>query len=209
MQHQTIKKGRRTMSEDDAKTKKCSKCKAVKSVTEFQIDKSRNDGRTYLCKVCISRRHKENYQPKPRPPKGRVFVKPRDGDKKQARRRVNHLVESKLIPHPNAIDCVDCGHVWSDGERRHEYDHYLGYDGVNHENVQAVCSTCHAIRSGNEGHSNRGRSNGQSKLTATQVLQIRALYANGNITFKAIAELYSMNPQSISNIINRKKWKHI
>ena len=24
-------------------------------------------------------------------------------------------------PHPNTIPCEDCGHVWFEGERRHQY----------------------------------------------------------------------------------------
>lgn len=50
---------------------------------------------------------------------------PIDGDKKQARRRINVEVRTGRRPHPNTIPCVDCGHIWKMGERRHEYDHYL------------------------------------------------------------------------------------
>ncbi len=52
---------------------------------------------------------------------------PRDGDKAQARHRVNVLVRTGRLAHPNALACADCGHIWKQGERRHEYDHYLGY----------------------------------------------------------------------------------
>lgn len=71
---------------------------------------------------------------------------PRDGDRKQARRRINVEVREGRRPHPNKLPCVDCGHVWSDGERRHEYDHHRGYGAEHHYDVEAVCTQCHHIR---------------------------------------------------------------
>ena len=71
---------------------------------------------------------------------------PRDGDKRQARQRINVEVRTGHRPHPNALPCVDCGHIWCDGERRHEYDHYLGYAAEHHLDVEPVCTTCHAAR---------------------------------------------------------------
>lgn len=71
---------------------------------------------------------------------------PRDGDKEQARQRVNMDVRFGRRPHPNALPCVDCGHVWAEGERRHEYDHHRGYAAEHHLDVEAVCTTCHAAR---------------------------------------------------------------
>lgn len=42
----------------------------------------------------------------------------RDGDKKQARHRVNCEVNSGAIPSPNDLPCFDCGHLFStDGKR--------------------------------------------------------------------------------------------
>lgn len=69
---------------------------------------------------------------------------PRDGDKKQARRRINVEVREGRRPHPNELPCAICDHAWSKGERRHEYDHYLGYGPENHYTVRALCTTCHA-----------------------------------------------------------------
>jgi hypothetical protein len=71
---------------------------------------------------------------------------PRDGDKRQARMTVNYHVRRGMIRPPNDLPCVDCGHVWEEGERRHEYDHHLGYDAANHLSIEAVCSECHAMR---------------------------------------------------------------
>lgn len=70
----------------------------------------------------------------------------RDGDKKQARQRINVEVKNGIRQHPNAIPCQDCGHVWAHGERRHEYDHYMGYAAKHHGDVQSVCTRCHKAR---------------------------------------------------------------
>lgn len=73
---------------------------------------------------------------------------PRDGDKAQARQRINVEVRTGYRPHPNTLACVDCGHIWRDGERRHEYDHHLGYAAEHHYDVEPVCTLCHALRDG-------------------------------------------------------------
>lgn len=73
---------------------------------------------------------------------------PRAGDKKQARQRINVEVRQGRRPHPNAVPCVDCGHVWTKGERRHEYDHHRGYAPEYHYDVESVCTACHARRDG-------------------------------------------------------------
>lgn len=70
----------------------------------------------------------------------------RDGDAVQARQRINVEVRTGRRPHPNTLACVDCGHVWSEGERRHEYDHHLGYAAQHHLDVEPVCTSCHAKR---------------------------------------------------------------
>ncbi|MES9261449.1 hypothetical protein ABEQ23_12325, partial [Cutibacterium acnes] len=77
---------------------------------------------------------------------GPLPMHPRNGDKIQARQRINVEVRTGKRPHPNTLPCVDCGHVYAPGERRHEYDHYLGYAAEHHFSVQAVCTLCHAKR---------------------------------------------------------------
>lgn len=71
---------------------------------------------------------------------------PRNGDKAQARQRINVEVRMGRRPHPNSIQCKDCGHVWKPGLTRHEYDHYLGYAAAHHTDVESVCTLCHAQR---------------------------------------------------------------
>lgn len=69
---------------------------------------------------------------------------PRDDDREQARQRINVDVKAGRRPHPNTLPCAACGHVWREGERRHEYHHHLGYAAEHHADVQPLCTTCHA-----------------------------------------------------------------
>lgn len=124
----------------------CTNCKAWHHFSEFGIDNSRGNGLTSSCKKSKNKKQRTKYAPKPRPAKGRSFVPARDNDKKQARRRINHFVECGLIPRPNDIPCVDCGHVYEKGGMRHEYDHYKGYAAQHHEDVEALCASCHVKR---------------------------------------------------------------
>jgi hypothetical protein len=77
---------------------------------------------------------------------GPAPAKARDGDKLQARQRVNVEVRSGYRVHPNKLPCTDCGHVYVEGGPHHEYDHYKGYAAVNHLEVEAVCIPCHVAR---------------------------------------------------------------
>ena len=82
----------------------------------------------------------ETGRPGPTPRPGR------DGDKLQARSRVNFEVKRGDRPHPNELPCVDCGHVWRGNGNRHEYDHHKGYDAEHHYDVVPVCRRCHTKR---------------------------------------------------------------
>jgi hypothetical protein len=124
----------------------CTGCKEWQPQSDFQIDRSRYDGRAASCGKNRKQRYRATYQPRPRPERGRRYVEARDGDRLQARGRVNYLVTAGLLPDPNDVACTDCGHVWRPDQLRHEYDHHLGYAAVHHESVEAVCVTCHHAR---------------------------------------------------------------
>ena len=122
--------------------KKCTKCQEWTPLSDFTKDRTRYDGLNARCRHC----HNSIKPPRVPRQKGRSFVPARDGDRKQARRRINYFVEAGLMPHPRTLPCVDCGHEWAAGERRHEYDHHMGYAAEHHETVEAVCTNCHAAR---------------------------------------------------------------
>ena len=63
-----------------------------------------------------------------------------------------------------------------------------------------------------ESHKNnnhRGENIANSKLTNNQVLDIRKEYIKGYVSQKEIASKYGVSSSIISDIINRKSWKHI
>lgn len=121
----------------------CTGCKAWHRRALFATDRSRGDGLAAMCAVARRRiyRSRATGAPMGTPP-----MPPRDGDAEQARQRVNVLVRTGRLPRPNDLPCADCGHVWAEGERRHEYDHHLGYGAAHHLDVEAVCTTCHHSR---------------------------------------------------------------
>jgi hypothetical protein len=126
----------------------CVGCKKWQPRTEFGRDASRPDGLATTCIVFRRAAYKKKTDQIERKPRvyqrGGSRVLARAGDKMQARRRVNYLVESGLIPNPNDLPCVDCNHKGP--ERRHEYDHFMGYLPEYHETVESVCSRCHKKR---------------------------------------------------------------
>ena len=128
----------------------CYACKDWHPLSSFGRDSSRGDGRTLLCLSARRSRAKALYTLVPGPSKGRRYVSFRDGDSRQARRRVNYLVEEGLLPAPSSLLCSDCGQKWAPGLSRHEYDHHLGYDAAHHEDVEAVCASCHHKRHGSQ-----------------------------------------------------------
>lgn len=131
----------------EAGFKWCVLCRDWQSIKDFGIDSTRSDGLAPSCRDSRNEIARLKHIKKTRPRPGRNFVPAIDGDKKQARGRVNHFIRYGLMPPPNAIPCKDCGHEWRFGQRRHEYDHYLGYAANNHEKVEVVCTICHKKRS--------------------------------------------------------------
>jgi hypothetical protein len=126
----------------------CTGCKAWHPSSAFGIDRTIPDGLARTCLAFRRIRERSRYAPKPAEDRryGPLPMSPRDGDAIQARQRVNVEVRTGRRPHPNTLPCVDCGHIWRIGERRHEYDHYLGYAAAHHYDVESVCTTCHHAR---------------------------------------------------------------
>lgn len=125
-------------------TKWCTACKRHHARSEFGRDRSRGDG---LAACCLASRRVKTRKPQ----RGRLGVRgwqvpTRNGDKLQARRRVNYLVEQGRIPRPGDLPCADCADEVFIGTYRHEYDHAQGYDGENQLYVEPVCSRCHHNR---------------------------------------------------------------
>jgi hypothetical protein len=130
----------------------CTGCKDWHPRGDFGSDASRVDGLATICLEGKRAKQKAAYVPLGRTSRLGTFLAPsRSGDKKQARRRANHAVANGRLAPPNALPCFDCGHRWKPGERRHEYDHHLGYAAEHQLDVQAVCTTCHVTRAQKRG----------------------------------------------------------
>lgn len=54
-----------------------------------------------------------------------------------------------------------------------------------------------------------GSLNHQSKLSESQVIEIRNLHETGNWTHQALADKFNIKRPTVSDIINRRTWKHI
>lgn len=54
-----------------------------------------------------------------------------------------------------------------------------------------------------------GEKNPNSKLTESQVQEIRKLYKTGAFTMIQLGEKFGMSRRSISAIVNKDRWKHL
>jgi len=136
--------------------KHCGKCRQWLARSAFNADATRGDGLDKHCQSCRSTGNPKGWHDKPNinPETGRpgpTPQAPRDGDKFQARQAVTRLVRLGLVPKAAALACADCGHIGAD--RKHEYDHHLGYAAEHHEHVEPVCVDCHSRRTHNRGES--------------------------------------------------------
>jgi hypothetical protein len=123
--------------------KRCSKCKSWKPVDQFGADRTRYDGKEVDCFECRHEYSRLKVR-KVRTTNGPPPDPPRHNDKRQARKRINQLILSHRLQSPSELPCLDCGHIGAD--RRHQYDHYLGYAAMHHLDVQPVCEPCHIKR---------------------------------------------------------------
>ncbi len=112
----------------DSGEKWCTACKAWHPRSDFKRDRTRTDGLQTRCLASFRG-------------KGRS---PRDPQKERARHAINGDVFHGRRPRASALPCTDCGHLGDD--RRHEYDHHLGYDEAHIREVEPVCTVCHADR---------------------------------------------------------------
>jgi len=54
-----------------------------------------------------------------------------------------------------------------------------------------------------------GENNPDSRLTTTQVLEMRRLHATGEHTCKALAKIFKISSVMVGKIVRRKNWTHI
>ena len=59
-----------------------------------------------------------------------------------------------------------------------------------------------------KGRQHRGETSPSHKLVASQVIFIRGMYADGQVTQQDLADAFGVQRTAISDIINRKQWRH-
>jgi hypothetical protein len=67
--------------------------------------------------------------------------------KESANRAIHLEVRAGIRPHANTLPCSACGHIYAPGERRHEWDHHLGYDREYWFSAVVLCTKCHHAKS--------------------------------------------------------------
>lgn len=95
-----------------------------------------------------------------------------------------------------------------------------GYD-INHKNGDKTDNRAenleYVTRAQNVQHAydngliipDRGEANGNSKLTAEQVIEIRGRYAEGGISQETLGKEYGINQTQVGFIVRREVWTHI
>lgn len=73
------------------------------------------------------------------------------------------------------------------------------------KNWEWLCRKCHINK---DGRNHKGEKNGRAKLNSQKVLEIREKY-NTKDDYTKIGKKYKVSYWTISQIINRKLWKHI
>jgi len=100
---------------------------------------------------------------------------------------------------------------------RYVYEQKHGYVSLS-EVVHHLCrnkkciNVDHLIKIDRAEHShlhNKGEENINVKVTEKQVLEIRAIYAEGNISYSKLAAKFNLTKSGVHMIINRRSWRHI
>lgn len=110
--------------------------------------------------------------------------------------KVHRLVAINFIPNP--LNKPQVNHI--DGNKENNNDWNLEW-ATPEENIQ------HSFKLGLSNQ--QGEKNSCSKLTNEDVLKIRELGDSKTIKGREIARLYKVCPSVITNIVKRKRWKHI
>lgn len=217
-------------------TKICTKCNLEKDIENFYVCKKGSDKRTSECKECQSKSKARSVEHIPNlegeiwgdfiglegifvvSNKGRIrrilhrknltnrlmksFIN--KGGYRQIRLcylgqhnvySVHRIVAIAFIPNP--LNLPEVNH--KDGNKSNNCVENLEWV-TNLENIRDAWRTGFA-------KPQKGVAHGGSKLTESQVLEIRAL--EGKMTQKAIGLIYGVNHQAIYKILKRIRWAHI
>lgn len=128
--------------------------------------------------------------------KGYHSVNVYDKEMKECKERVHRLVAFAFVEGETDVNNI-VNHI--DGNKNNNHVDNLEWCSIIYNNRHAIEQL---------GVSRKGEGNGFSKLTESQVLDIRERYENGE-SVKDLVFRYNLNKTTISRIVKRKTWKHI
>lgn len=108
----------------------CYKCRTWRQRSQFDVDKSRGDGRTAACIEC--RRVKIR--------KKRIGFPPSKLAQQQASSAISYEVKKGRMTRAADLPCRDCG------GNADEYHHHLGYSRGHWLDAVPLCKSCHVKR---------------------------------------------------------------
>jgi len=118
-------------------------------------------------------------------------------DGKLYKKFIHHLVlETFIGPRPNGMECR---HL--DGNPSNNKLENLCW-GTHRENMKDRIKHKTQV-------DNSGEKHGMAKLKESDVRMIIYMYRTGEFTQQEIAEIYNVDPRSVSSIVNKRTWKHI
>ncbi len=109
---------------------------------------------------------------------------------------VNRVVAIALMPNPHGYS--DVNHI--DGDKANNHPSNLEWNSRSQNEK-------HAFRTGLK--ATRGSQNSNAKLTAPEVMEIRALAKQPDLTITKLAVQFKVSPATIRSIIEGKTWSHL
>lgn len=121
-------------------SKRCSKCKEVKALSEFSKDKNHKDGLRSYCKSCqkiYEIEYKKTINGKIAHKLSDKSYRIRHPNRIKAINAVNRLVQNGTLRRPDTLRCYYCP------VQAQEYHHWHGYEPEHWLDVVSVCKKCH------------------------------------------------------------------
>lgn len=136
-------------------SKRCSKCKEIKPLSEFYTDHSRKNGHQCYCKICsnkdvgkyrqtekgrkVSRRAVSKYEQTEKGKEHRKCRARKHPEIIKARQHIADAIRWGKLPPAESLQC-------SCGEPAKHYHHWHGYEPEHWLDVIPVCVKCHTNR---------------------------------------------------------------
>lgn len=121
-------------------TKRCSRCKELKPLSEFYKNLFNKDGYQYFCKICgqkYLKKYRQTEKYKMSHLKANIQFQHTHQDNVKANRAIHEAIRDGKLPSPDSLKCVFCGKF------AYEYHHHLGYEPEHWLDVVPICWSCH------------------------------------------------------------------